>query len=128
MEKITIITKDENQSDAVKTLLKDLQIDFEIEKTELTGGLDWEEQTQSLKSILNSLIAHYSVEQENPLNNRQTDAYKQHCNKMKEELQGINSNPSVWASPELMKDNIKKYSPLIKKINATAESVPAEKS
>ena len=128
MEKITIITKDEKQSDAVKAFLKELKIDFEIEKTQLTGGLEWYEQTESLKSILNSLIAHYSIEQKNLLNNRQTDAYKQHCNKMKEELQGINANPAVWASPELMKENIKKYSPLVKKINATTESVAADKS
>jgi hypothetical protein len=127
VEKITIITKDEKQSDAVKTFLKGLSIHYEIESQELTGGLESYEQTESLKNILNSLIAHYSVEQMNPLNNRQTDAYKQHCNKMKEELQGIN-NPAVWASLELMKDNIKKYSPLIKKISTTAESVAGNKS
>ncbi|HEY5390730.1 MAG TPA: hypothetical protein VIJ57_01350 [Hanamia sp.] len=128
MEKITIVAKDEKQSDAVKTFLKGLNIHYEIESQELNGGLDGYEQTESLKNILNSLIAHYSVEQKNLLNKRQTDAYKQHCNKMKEELQGINSNPAVWASLELMKENIKKYSPLLKKINATAEAVPAGKS
>ena len=128
MEKITIITKDEKQSDAVKTFLKGLNIHYEIESRELTDGLDGYEQTESLKSILNSLIAHYSVEQKNLLNKRQTDAYKQHCNKMKEELQGINSKPAVWASLELMKENIKKYSSLLKKINATAEAVPTDKS
>ena len=128
VEKITIITKDEKQSEAVKAFLKDLKIDFEIESQQMTDGLDWHEQTESLKSILNSLIAHYSVEQKNLLNKRQTDEYKQHCNKMKEELQGINSNSAVWTSLELVKENIKKYSPLIKKINDTAGSVSADKS
>ena len=128
MEKITIIAKDEKQSDAVKTFLQGMNIHFDTETQNITGGLEWYEQTESLNSTLNSLIAHYSVEQMNLLNNRQTDEYKQHCNKMKEELLKVTSNPAVWESLELMKENIKKYSPLIKKINATAESVPTDRS
>ena len=117
MEKITIITKDEKQSDAVKKFLQGLNVNFEIEKLNLTGGLEWYEQIENLKSILDSLIAHYSAEQMNLLNKRQTDEYKQHCNKMKEELREVNSNPAIWDSLDLIKKCIAKCSPLLKKIN-----------
>ena len=120
MEKITIIAKDEKQSGAVKKFLQGLNINFEIEKLNLTDGLDLYEPTESLKSILDSLIAHYSAEQMNLLNKRQTDEYKQHCNKMKEELREVNSNPAVWDSLDLIKKYIAKYSSLLKKINTTA--------
>ena len=120
MEKITIIAKDEKQSDAVKKFLQGLNINFEIEKLNLTSDSDWYEQTENLNTILNSLIAHYSTEEMNLLNKRQTDEYKQHCNKMKEELREVNSNPAVWESLDLIKKYIAKYSPLLKKINTTA--------
>ena len=120
MEKITIIAKDEKQSGAVKKFLQGLNINFEIEKLNLTGGLDWYEQTENLKSILNTLIAHYSTEQLNLSNRRQTDEYKQHCNKIKEELREVNNNPAVWNSLDLIKKYVAKYSPLIKKINTIA--------
>lgn len=121
MDKITIITKDEKQSDEVKTLLHGMNIDFEVEEddSKLIGGFEWYGKTESLNSIIHSLIAYYSLEKLNLSNNRQTDEYKQHCRKMIEELDSVNTNSAIWESLELMKENIDKYGPLLKKVHAT---------
>ena len=122
MEKITIIAKDEKQSDAVKTFLQDLKIHFEVEEddSKSIGGFEWFSKTESLNSIIHSLIAHYSLEELNLSNKRQTDAYKKHCRDMIKELHSVNSDFAIWESLELMKENIDKYGPLLKKVHATA--------
>ena len=121
MEKIIIIAKNEKQSDAVKTFLQGLKIDFEIEEddSKSIGGFEWFSKTESLNSVIHSLIAYYNLEELNLSNKRQTDEYKQHCRKMIEELHSVNDNFAIWKSLPLMKENIDKYSPLLKKVHAT---------
>ena len=83
----------------------------------LPSGMDWFEKTESLNSILNSLVAHYSVEEMNLLNKPQTDEYVKNCGIMKEEVKKVMNNIDVWESLELMEQNIDKYGPILKKIN-----------
>lgn len=120
MEKITIITKDEKQSDEVKNLLQGMNIHFEIEEddSKSIGGFEWYGKTESLNSIIHSLIAHYNLEELNLSKKRQTDEYKKHCRKMIDELHDVKENIAIWKSLPLMEENINKYSPLLKKINA----------
>ncbi len=122
MEKITIITKDEKQSEAVKTFLQGLKIDFEIEEedSKSIGGFEWYGKTESLNSIIHSLIAHYILEKSNLSNARQTEEYKKHCRDMIRELKAVNGNFAIWKSLDLMQENIDKYGPLLKKVYATA--------
>lgn len=121
MEKITIITKDEKQSQAVKTFLQGMKIHFECEEdgSKSIGGFEWYSKTESLNSIIHSLIAYYILQKSNLSNDRQTDEYKKHCQDMIRELKAVNGNFAIWKSLELMKENIDKYSPLLKKVHAT---------
>lgn len=120
VETITIITKDEEESDIVKHFLQDLNIHFEIGKTNLVSGMEWFEKTESLNSILNSLVAHYSVEGTNLLKKPQTKEYIKNCGIRKAEIKKLLRNNDVWDSLELMEQNIEKYSPILKQINSAA--------
>ncbi|HUZ60671.1 MAG TPA: hypothetical protein VMU83_18005 [Hanamia sp.] len=89
------------------------------EKIIQQSGLDWFQATESLKSILNSLISFYSVEELNLLNKKQTSEYQTYCIKMQKELRKVNRDTEIWQNLDLMNEGIAKYSPLIKKINET---------
>lgn len=121
MEKIIIYPEDEKQSEAVKNFLQGLKIHFECEEydSKSIGGFQWYGKTESLNSIIHSLIAHYSLEKLNLSNARQTDEYKKHCRDIIKELKAVNSNFPIWDSLELMKENIDKYGALLRKVHAT---------
>ncbi len=115
--KILVLPKDQEQAEAVEKYLSDLNIAYESVVNK-TNGLDWFEATESLRSILNSLISYYSVEELNLLNKPQTSEYKTYCIKMQEELLDVNRDTEIWQSLDLMNQGIAKYGPWIKKINA----------